>query len=181
MSALNILPCLVNQPQLQPNPTQNFNFNAININNIFQQSSLLLPNSGAPIKPEEPKKIPEPSAQVNEQESQKLNSFLNSLGFKIGGPTPEANPPQPGVLQPLELIARAKDGIYLVNDQEKDYVNDKSKLICESAIASIFSRDGTMLAVKFHSSKKMSNQTVIVRQPTTLGRLLIQRKEENDF
>ena len=83
---------------------------------------------------------------VNMQETQKLNTFLSSLGFKLGNTPPEVDDNVPGG-RPLTLVCRAKEGVYLVNDKEKDYLSDKSKLIYEDATVTLFNSDGSLLGV----------------------------------
>lgn len=121
----------------------------INKDNIFQQANLLQGfNKPTPVH-SEPKVKAQSDKVVNADATNKLNDFLNTLGFKIGDlPPQKPNEDPSGPLQPLELAVRSIDGIYLVNDQEKDYLADKSKQIHPSGSVSQFNQDGTLLAVK---------------------------------
>jgi translation initiation factor 2A len=53
--------------------------------------------------------------------------------------------------EPIPLIARAREGIYLIDDQLNNYQSDESKIICHEGSVSMFTKDGTALA--FSNSK----------------------------
>ena len=140
---------LVAKSNETPVTSINTNLNSINKDNIFQQSPSLLNNLlSSPPLTEELKPKSQSDKTFNAQETQKLSTFLNSLGFKFGEENlSQTNNTSSDKLEPLQLVARAKEGIYLVNDQEKDYLGDKSKRIFEDCTVSIFNREGTLLSV----------------------------------
>ena len=55
--------------------------------------------------------------------------------------------PKKSVLEPIQLIARSREGIYLIDDFTKDYQKDETKIICSEGNISFFNSDGTLLAV----------------------------------
>lgn len=130
------------------NAAQNMNINTINKDNIFQQANLLQGFSKPePVHNDLKGKAQSDKGAVDAGATHKFNDFLNNLGFKIGDLPPQKTTDTTSVdLQPLEIAIRAQEGIYLVNDQEKDYLNDKSKLIHPSGSVTQFNQDGTLLA-----------------------------------
>jgi len=139
-------PSLVKSNEAPVNP------NIINKDNIFQQPPNLLDKlSSSPLTTEEPKSKSQSDKTYNIQETQKLSNFLNTLGFKIGEESAiQTQNTTSDKLEPLQLVARAKEGIYLVSDQEKDYLGEESKRIFEDCTVSLFNRDGTLLSVKIN-------------------------------
>lgn len=53
---------------------------------------------------------------------------------------------QKTVLEPIPIVARAREGLYLVDDQANNYRADTSRIICEESNISLFSSDGDILA-----------------------------------
>lgn len=53
---------------------------------------------------------------------------------------------QKTVLEPVPIVARAREGLYLVDDQANNYRADTSRIICEESTISMFSSDGDILA-----------------------------------
>jgi len=50
------------------------------------------------------------------------------------------------VLEPIPIIARAREGLYLIDDQANGYKADTSRIICEESTISLFNSDGDILA-----------------------------------
>jgi len=59
---------------------------------------------------------------------------------------------QKTVLEPVPIVARAREGLYLVDDQANNYRADTSRIICEESTISMFSSDGDILAVIFSTN-----------------------------
>jgi len=53
---------------------------------------------------------------------------------------------QKTVLEPIPIVARAREGLYLVDDQANGYRADTSSIICEESTISMFNSDGDILA-----------------------------------
>lgn len=53
---------------------------------------------------------------------------------------------QKTVFEPITLVARAKEGLYLTDDKSNNYISDTGSVICEEATISMFSADGDILA-----------------------------------
>jgi len=152
---------------LNPYSIGGFDFSSINKDNIFSADVLSKLTGTAPlnnvVKVKEPKvtKHDPTEAGINLEKTAQLNSYLSSLGFTWGASTGSTNQQNKSdVDENLQIMARAKEGIYLVNDSDNNYLEDKSKLICEAGHASVFSSDGSMLAV---SSKISSRFNFVVR------------------
>lgn len=107
------------------------------------------------------------SDSINIQATQNLNNFLNSLGFKINTATLESNNTPQKEQGPLELIARAKDGVYLVNEQDKGYLEDKSRIIYDNSTVAQFNSSGTLLAVSFTLTIECSYWIIVCKSKCT--------------
>jgi len=55
---------------------------------------------------------------------------------------------QKTVLEPITLVARAREGLYLTDDKANNYISHTESIICEEATISMFSTDGDILAVR---------------------------------
>jgi len=53
---------------------------------------------------------------------------------------------QKTVLEPITLVARAREGLYLTDDKANNYISHTESIICEEATISMFSTDGDILA-----------------------------------
>jgi len=58
---------------------------------------------------------------------------------------------QKPTLEPITLVARAREGLYLTDDKANNYLSNTELVICEEASLSMFSSDGDILAVNIYT------------------------------
>jgi len=74
----------------------------------------------------------------------KAKNATNNPGFSLNKPEPE----KVLFIDPsIQLSLRAREGVFLVQEDQKDYIKDPKMLICENGNIESFSNDGTLLAV----------------------------------
>lgn len=128
---------------------------AINKDNIFSSDILtqLMPksisNTSTKVEETQANKENNKEGGINKEKTDQLTSYLSSLGFNLGMQPLLITPQNIKEEEPekLQIMARSKEGIFLVNDDDNNYFTDQTKLICEAGNASVFSSDGSMLAV----------------------------------
>jgi translation initiation factor 2A len=189
----------------QGNLEKNFDFTAINKDNIFSQPRALLeqlrhgPNNTNTTIDNKNENQNDVSKLItttftpnsNLDQTNQLNNFLSCLGFQMTQTDPQ-KPINPD--PPIQISVRAREGVFLVHENEKDYLNEPTTLIAENGNIAAWSNDGNYLAAadltgihlidmitsKRHSAKL---QNIVALNFSTTGQYLVatDRRDKDKF